>query len=178
MNKHNRELIEQQRLNINPSNTLTKIECEGDDTENVPELEFFNITSRRGSIELYDVLVCYPSLSITDKIVYCTLKDYANYSSTKNFTSASMNDVANRLNISKATVSRSIAKLQKMGIVSLYKNAKNQRFIKIERNFEEEQEEEKQYWSSHEKEFEIFTRLSNLKKQKKAEEFEEDYDFE
>ncbi len=136
------------------TNTETNKITKDEDKEN--KLEFSNSSKHRGYIKFYDVLACYQNLSLTDRIVYCTCRAYAQLSPCKNITYISSNTIANRLNISRATVTRSLSILQKLGIISTYKNEKSQRVIKIERDFEEEQEEEKQYWATHEKELKKF----------------------
>ena len=174
MNAHTKKIIQQHKDNaiddINKTNTNTNIKTnkstktkhieQDEDKEN--KLEFFNLSRYRGYIKLYDVLVCYPNLSLIDRIIYCTCRAYAQLSPHKNITYISSNTIANRLNISRATVTKSLSTLQKLNIISICKNEKNQRIIKIEKDFEIVQPEEEEYWDTHKEELKNFNNFSNL----------------
>ena len=105
-----------------------------------------------GFIKLMDRLVNYPQLSLSDRLVYSALRNYTYEPACCMKTNVSNERIANRLGIGKTTVSKSISKLQELGIIKLFKsNTRNQRIIKVVRDFYNEQPEETEYYKKHPK---------------------------
>lgn len=102
-----------------------------------------------GFIKVMDRLVNFPQLNQSDRLVYSALRNYASNPEFNMKTNVTNATIANRLGIGKTTVSTSISKLQELGIISLHKSVKNQRIIKIQRDFYEKQQEEIEYNEKH-----------------------------
>lgn len=99
-----------------------------------------------GFIQVFDKLVNFPEMSLMDRLVYCACRNYAQASQGKNKTNVTNGSIADRLGVSGSSVSKSITRLQKLGILSLHKSrTKNERIIQIERDFALEQPEEIEY---------------------------------
>jgi len=94
--------------------------------------------NRKGSfIKIPDILMSYPELTLTDRLVYSALRAYANSDLYKNLrTSVSNETIGLRLGLGKSSVSKSISHLQSLGIILLKKHpTKNERIIAIARDF-------------------------------------------
>ena len=104
-----------------------------------------------GFIKLVDKLVNFTELNLSDRLVYSALRNYASNEQYNMKTNVTNETVANRLGIGKTTVSKSISRLQELGIIKLYKSNSNQRIIKIVRDFYVEQPEESEYKKKHPK---------------------------
>ena len=95
-----------------------------------------------GFVKLLDKLVNYPELSLMDRLVYCAIRNYTE-SSPYGKTNVRNETIADRLGVGITSVSTSISKLQRLGIIKLNMNQRrNERIIDLVRNFAEEQPEE------------------------------------
>jgi len=111
------------------------------------ELEYKKVLYYKdgGFIKLLDCLVNYPDLTLMDRLVYSAVNNYSQSNDNKR-TNISNGTIADRLGISPTTVSASISHLQELGILHLYKaRGKNQRIIEVVRDFNDVQQEQKDY---------------------------------
>ena len=101
------------------------------------------IRNYTGFIKLMDKLVNFPQLSLMDRLVYSALRNYVYDETYRMRTNVRNETIADRLGISKTTVSQSISKLQSLGIIKLHvSKSRHERIIEVVRDFYVEQPEE------------------------------------
>lgn len=120
-----------------------------DDVELVFRIHDYN-RNYTGFIKLPDKLVNFPQLTLMDRLVYSALRNYTYDPKCNMKTNVRNETIADRLGIGKTTVSQSISKLQRLGIIKLRENKKrHERIIIVIRDFYEEQPEETAYYKEH-----------------------------
>lgn len=116
-------------------------------------LKFYKILDYKdgGFMQLYDQLINFPELSLTDRLVYTALRHYSKMATGKKdettfYTNVTNGVIATRLGIGDSTVSNSITHLQSLGIIKLHKSkTRNQRIIEVIRDFSQKQPEQELY---------------------------------